>query len=463
MSGNICDKILTHRDEILEDVIRLIRIGSAREEAKPGMPFGEGPARALGFCMDLAKSFGLAVKNVDNYAGHIEYGQGEKLVGILAHVDVVPAGEGWHYPPFGGTVENGRIYGRGTSDDKGAAIAAIYCLKVLKDLQIQPKAKIRVILGAGEENGMGDMEHYFSQEPVPDYGFTPDGEYPICNCEKGILHYTLRAGRGGGSVLRFEAGNAANMVPVSASAVVTGDADTAARLEEAARALETDGARFAVLPQENGTVRVNCSGAAAHASTPEEGVNAAAWLIRLLSETLGAQTGDFIGFLARKIGLGTDGGNFGIACSDAESGSLTLNLGVVCCDGEKSEAVVDIRYPVTQSGRELWDAIRAQCAGEGVEAALLQDTVPLKVDADSELVRRLSDAYRTVTKKEPRLYATGGGSYARSMQNHGVAFGAGIRPLSYYHIHAADEFLDIEDFMQHCRICLQAIYELSCR
>ncbi|HEX3025914.1 MAG TPA: M20/M25/M40 family metallo-hydrolase, partial [Clostridia bacterium] len=162
------------------------------------------------------------------------------------------------------------------------------------------------------------------------------------------------------------------------------------------------------------------------------------------------------------IGLEYNGKAVGAGCEDAESGPLTLNLGIVRCDGAKAESVIDIRYPVTKNGGEIAGPILEHAKTHGIEAAVKSDSKPLMVDPDSELIEKLRSAYKTATKEEPRLYSTGGGSYARSLENRGVAFGAGVRPCSFYNIHGADEFLDIEDFMKHCQICLQAMYELGC-
>lgn len=461
MSNSIGKQILHYKDEILEDVVRAVRIPSVRGDAKPGMPFGEGPTEALRFCLNLAESFGFKVKNVGNVAGHIEYGEGEKLVGILAHVDVVPAGEGWRYQPFGGEVRDGRIYGRGTMDDKGPAVAAIYCLKALRDLGVKPKARIRVILGAGEETGTEDMDEYFSREDMPDYAFSPDGDYPICNREKGILYLSL-SGRNNGKIRSFEAGNAANIVPLSAQAVVEGGPDTVRKIEQAVMNNKNSEVKFAILPQDNGEITVRCFGKSAHASTPEQGVNAAAYLIRILCDALGNNAGEFVNYINDSIGLEYNGKAVGAGCEDAESGPLTLNLGIVRCDGAKAESVIDIRYPVTKNGGEIAGPILEHAKTHGIEAAVKSDSKPLMVDPDSELIEKLRSAYKTATKEEPRLYSTGGGSYARSLENRGVAFGAGVRPCSFYNIHGADEFLDIEDFMKHCQICLQAMYELGC-
>lgn len=456
---NISGKILNYKDEILEDVVGLVRIQSVRTEAKEGMPFGEGPAKALDYCVKLAQEMGLKVKNVGGRAAHIEYGEGDGLIGVLAHCDVVPAGEGWTKPPFSGEVVDGRIYGRGTSDDKGAAVGAIYCLKALKDLKIIPKRRIRVIIGASEECGMDDMDYYFAHEEMPDAAFSPDGEYPVCNREKGIMHINFECKHDGGAIITLQSGNASNIVPVSAEASVK-DADAVA-VEKAAKTLETDDIRFAAL-SENGALKLRCFGKSAHASTPEEGVNAASFLIRLLCGTIGGGAGTLAKFLNEAVGTEFDGAKMGVACSDKESGALTLNLGILNFNENLDRAVIDIRYPVTAKGAEIFSKIKAKAEQFGVHAELISDSEPLFVPEDSDLVKKLKHAYETVTGEKGRTYSTGGGSYARELKNRGVAFGAALKPLSYYHIHAADEFLEIDDFMKHCGICLQAIYELSC-
>lgn len=455
---NISDKILNYKDEILEDVINLVRIQSVREEPCEGKPFGEDPAKALDYCINLAKNMGFKVKNVDGYAAHIEYGKGEGLVGVLSHCDVVPAGEGWTYPPFSGEIVGNRIYGRGTSDDKNAVISAIYCLKALKDLKIIPKRRIRVIIGASEECGSEDMKYYFSHEEMPDYAFTPDSEYPICNREKGILHIGFECAHDGKSIISCGSGSAPNIVPVSAEANVK---MSAGELEKAASSLEEEGARFAVT-KSNGSSIVRCFGKSAHASTPEDGVNAASWLVKLLHKSLGKDAGSIIRFLDEAVGLKYDGAQMGVAMSDKESGPLTLNLGILNFDKDKDSAVIDIRYPVTKNGSEILEIIKKKAEEYDVNMNVLSNAEPLYVKEDSTLVSKLKHAYETVTGQEGKTYSTGGGTYAKELANHGVAFGAGIKPLSYNNIHGADEFLEIDDFMKHCQICLQAIYELAC-
>ena len=164
------EKILRYQDAILRDLAELVKVPSVRSEALPGMPFGKESAAALQLALEQAQRLGLTVKNVDNYAGHAEYGDGEEYAAVLAHVDVVPAGGDWESDPFTMVIRDGCCYGRGTADDKGEAVVALYCLKALMDEKVPVKRKIRVILGAGEETGSEDMRYYFSKEPLPVMG-----------------------------------------------------------------------------------------------------------------------------------------------------------------------------------------------------------------------------------------------------------------------------------------------------
>jgi succinyl-diaminopimelate desuccinylase len=469
MSNNISSKIMRYKDEILEDIIRLVQIQSIRGKALDGMPFGEGPAKALNFSLQLGKSLGFETKNVDNYAGHIEYGEGDDLLGILAHVDVVPPGEGWTMQPFSGEIKDGRIYGRGTMDDKGAIIAAIYCLKVLRDLDIKPKMKIRVIIGAAEETGMEDMEYYFSKEQLPDYGFTPDSEYPICNREKGILRMNINKNTNDNSaidknanrILSFKSGTASNIVPDTARACIYCTVNELLKIKQLFE--EYNNISFDIKQSNNDTACINCFGKAAHASEPEKGQNSAAYLIEILAKAFGSEAlGSFFEFLHSAVGLELDGKSMGIAYEDEQSGKLTLNLGIVNADINSSNAVIDIRYPVSANSIELIKKTTSKVQASQLDTSLFDDVPPLFVSPDSPLIKKLTHAFETVTGQKADLFSTGGGTYARALKNRGVAFGAGFKSLSYYNIHAADEFLDINEFLKHCEICLQAIYEIGC-
>ncbi|MCG0276560.1 MAG: Sapep family Mn(2+)-dependent dipeptidase, partial [Thermosediminibacteraceae bacterium] len=178
--------IKLNEEPLIKSVCEIIKIRSVEDAPAPGKPFGEGVARALEYALDLSRSFGFRTKNLDNYIGWAEWGEGAEMVGILVHLDVVPEGSGWTYPPFGGEIHDGKIYGRGAVDNKGPAMAALYALKTLKDAGVKFKRRVRVIFGTNEESGMKCIKYYLEHDEEPTMAFSPDAEYPIINGEKGI-------------------------------------------------------------------------------------------------------------------------------------------------------------------------------------------------------------------------------------------------------------------------------------
>lgn len=167
---------------------------------------------------------GFVTKNIDNMAGHIEMGSGEELLGILCHVDVVPEGTGWTYPPFEGVVANDRIYGRGAIDDKGPTIAAWMAMKLVKESGIELSKRVRLIIGSDEESGFRCVTRYFEKEEMPDLGFAPDADFPIINAEKGIanLIFSQTGSSETETIQFFQAGKRTNMVPDEAFAYIFG-------------------------------------------------------------------------------------------------------------------------------------------------------------------------------------------------------------------------------------------------
>lgn len=449
--------ILKYQDQIIEDLTELVAIPSVAEASAGGPPFGEQSARALRWILNRAQELGLATVNVGDYAGHAEYGSGEAVAAVVTHVDVVPAGEGWTGEPYVLEKRDGRLYGRGTADDKGAAVAALYCLKALKDEGVEGRRRIRAVFGAGEEIASDDLKRYFQQEALPELAFTPDAEYGICNREKGILHVELSApGENDGLLKAFSGGTVRNAVPASARAAVSCTKEERRQLESLAEKLDGE---FSFQPGEQG-LEISSKGRAAHAMEPHKGKNAAAQLLRLLSSCFEDRPlGGLWDFLAQKIGLELDGSALGICQADDVSGPLTVNIGVAETDGGMCRAVLDIRYPVTADGGTVFEKIQAAAKPYGVRARVLAEQKPLFVPEDTPLISMLKGAYQAVTGEEAALYGTGGGTYARSLQNRGVAFGP-VFPGEENHLHDADEFVDVEKFMTHAQICLETMYRM---
>ncbi|MBM7566153.1 M20 family metallopeptidase [Paenibacillus sacheonensis] len=497
--SDISEAILKYESDIVRHIRELVRIRSVAGTPEPGKPFGEGPARALRYMLELGESMGFRSADIDGYAGHLEYGEGDEMAAILVHLDTVPEGEGWTADPFGGDVEGGRIYGRGAADDKGPAVVALYALKAFADLGIAPRRRLRIIFGTNEENGMTDMDHYFAQEPLPEFGFSPDAGYPVIHAEKGIyvveLNWKARtqpqligarnrssesdsgpSPMGNGTtgsdirlsavelcIVSMEGGSAPNMVPDSCRAVVEAGEEAARMILQAASGHE----RITADRMENGRLVLTAAGKSGHGSYPPSGINAIAHMAAFLADlALGSDKEDaspaarLKAFLAKRIGFEAFGESLGIACSDPVHGRLTVNLAQVSLNAEESRVILNIRVPVVFDGEELVSQLRNRLQADGIRLTVQSWLPPLYVPPEHPLIRKLNRAYETVTGESAGLLSIGGGTYARKLQGRGVAFGAGFPGGPDNHAHQPDEFVGIADMMRHGRVCLQAIYEL---
>lgn len=452
------EKILNYWDDIVSDLGKLVAIPSVAVRTEGEHPFGDPCAKALDTVVELAEGYGLKAKNVDYYAAHAEIGEGEGNAVVMAHLDVVPAGEGWDSDPFTMVLtEDGRAIGRGVADDKGAAVVALHCLRAIKDAGVKGKRKLRVVFGSAEEIGMYDMPHYFSKEQHPDMGFTPDAGYGICHCEKGGLNFNVKAKNDSALVKSFTAGTVPNAVPYKAECKIVCTADEFDRLSKAAG---ESGIEIAVTRTEDGA-QLLAKGKAAHAASPQLGKNAASYLVELLHQVFGAERlGSFFGFIHEKIGLMSDGSPLGVNISDEPSGPLTFNLGIVTVTPESCSLTVDIRYPATKDGSWVSDTIKKQVDAAGLEFVLLSDAVPLYLPKESQLVTLLSGAYKDVTGEECDIFSMGGGTYARQMFGKGVAFGPGFHDDIPAHEHDVNEQISLEKFKLHAQICLEAMYRM---
>ncbi len=445
------DKILPYMDELLKDLNTLIEI-----ESVDGEKSGECE-RALAFIIKRAQDFGLDYELVTHKSVHVQLGEGGKLCGVLAHVDVVPAGNNWSVIPFMLTERDGRLYGRGVADDKGAALVNLYCLRALKENGVEGKNTLRAIFGSAEETGMSDMEGYFSKMPLPDMAFTPDSDYGICFAEKGILHLRVSTPTNEAKVLsQLHAGKAINAVPDLAYVMLDSsgyDEQLLMRLADAG-----DG-NFEFNYTIDGLMIIS-RGKASHACEPQNGKNAALLLIDLITHAYDVhEIGALSSFIDYAVNCETNGRSLGLKMSDGISGELTVNLGIVHIEGNTAEAYFDIRYPVTVNGNYVLRQFKSVAEYSGLDVEVLCHNRPLYMEKDSPLIRELSAAYESVTGEKPSLYATGGGTYARKLGGRGVAFGPHF-PGDNINMHNADESMDKENFYKHAQICLEAMYRL---
>ena len=315
-----------HKQEMIQDIIRLCEIDSQKMPAKEGMPFGEGPYKALMEAVSMGEGYGFAVKNYDNYAAAIDLNDKEKGLDILAHVDVVPAGEGWtKTEPFKPYIENGKIYGRGTSDDKGPVVASLYALRAVKELNIPLSKNVRLILGTDEECGSECIKHYYKFEEEAPLSFSPDAEYPVVNIEKGKLHgnFVQNFERSAElpRIVSIDAGTKVNVVPPKAKLVAEGLDINEVKAEADKVSAET-GIKFSF--ETEPVFEITAMGVNAHGSTPQNGKNAITGLLLLVSRLKFAKSKqvEILNNLYRLMPHGeTDGETLGLKCSDERSGA----------------------------------------------------------------------------------------------------------------------------------------------
>ncbi|MCD7907343.1 MAG: Sapep family Mn(2+)-dependent dipeptidase [Clostridium sp.] len=454
----------SHRQEMLDDICALCRINSEKMPYVEGKPYGEGPFAALNTALEMAEGYGFSIKNYDNYVGTADLNDKEAQLDILAHLDVVPAGEGWTVTgPFEPVEKDGKLFGRGTADDKGPAVAALYAMRAVKELGIPLTKNVRLILGTDEECGSSDIEHYYSVEQEAPMTFSPDGEFPVVNIEKGRLpgHFTAEWERSQAlpRLVSFNAGVKSNVVPGKAHAVVEGVslADLTAAADQVER--ET-GIRFE-FEEESAGMHITAVGEGAHASLPQDGKNALTGRRCSLTRLPLADCGQ-VGTLKNLLGLmphgETDGKSLGVKMSDELSGDLTLAFSMLTVDGERLDGEFDSRCPICANEENVLKVIKDNMAAKGITLHNETMTSPHYVDGDSHFVRTLNAAYELYTGLKGGCESMGGGTYVHDLKN-GVAFGAAL-PGTDNRMHGADEFAVIDELMVSAKIFAQVIVDL---
>lgn len=397
---------------MIEALKGLLKIESIADHGRDGYPYGPGPAAALDYVLQLCDSMGFRTKNAEGRYGYAEIGEGEALIGILCHLDVVPAGEGWHYPAFDGTVEDGRLYGRGTLDDKGPAVANIFAMKDLLNSGVELNKRIRLIFGQTEENGdWYDMDAYKEAEQLPDCGYTPDGDFPAIYVEKGIMLITLTMDLAESGFAALSAGSVPNMVP------------------DHCKAVTSDGETF------------ETRGKAAHGSAPWAGENALTKMMEQLTDKA-----PFAKMYMDLLGYDVYGGGFSCDFSDEASGRLSVNCGLVKVDEEEGRISVylDIRHPVSVPVEQITEVVKKAAEPYGASAACVHTMPPVYLDKEGPVMNCLLSAYREVTGDMSQPLIIGGGTYARAMDNI-IAFGPNF-PDHENREHKEDEYILLEDF-----------------
>ena len=477
------EKILEgYRDEMVEKLQEFIRIESVAvskgAECTQETPFGKGSAAALDFMIELGREKGFVTRNYDNMVCELDFGERkDEAVGTIGHADVVPAAGVWEYPPFGGEIHGGRIYGRGAMDDKGPTLAAFYAVLAIKESGLPLSKNITQIIGGHEEGGYFPcLRHYIENaERIPAHGIVPDSYFPICFSEKHFAGLQFTAGERRQAVPVSESAGAREAEAVSGGAGIAGASGTAGISGRARRKLIlksiTGGDALNIVPpwaeavfcDEDGNVvrTIRESGVAAHASMPEQGENAIAKLLRKLAqmEFEPADICEAVKELPKLMCRDTNGRGIGIAVSDV-TGETTNNVALIKYSDGRLSIISNARLPLSLSRREMEKRIARALEGSMWSCRTTGFMEGFYINPEDEPAKTLIDVYREEsgdTKSQP--FANGCGSYARLLPGFipfGMAQQSGSLPF-----HVENEYIEIEEFLETAKIYAEALYRMA--
>lgn len=458
------EKANAQKDDYLKDLTTLVKIPSVRDDsqATANAPLGPGPAKALHAFLEMAKKDGFRTKNIDNVVGYAEWGEGDETVAILAHLDVMPAGNGWDSDPFDPIIKDGNFIGRGSSDDKGPGLAAYYALKALKDMGVKFHKKVRFVAGTDEENDWTGMTKYFETEPMPDLGFSPDAEFPVYNGEKGMFSIKLdiAGGNEGDDVLKsFKSGLRFNMVPREADVVVEVE-DNQAVMDAYTDFLDNNPVTGEAYEDKDG-LHLEMIGKAAHGMEPEKGINAGTYMAKFLQQLkLSGNAKNFVDYIANYLHLDDRMKGFDGAFTDDVMGDLTMNSGIMNFDGQKGGHLdMNFRFPKGITPDDILNKVKPVAADFNIDAHYDTFHAPHFVSPDDPMVKTLMKSYIDVTgDKDAKPECIGGRTFGQLIDN-GVAFGA-LMPDTPNTMHQANEYQPVDDLVKSMAIYMQAIHDL---
>lgn len=432
--------IESNEEDLIKDIASLIEIPSVADKNQKVLPYGIECEKALNQMLFLGEKYGFETDNCDGYCGSISFGSGERTIGIWGHLDVVEAGNGWIYPPYFCTRKEDFLIGRGVQDNKGPLIAVLYALKYLKEKK-DLKAKVNLIFGCNEENGMDDVVYYLQHRAAPDWSFVADCSFPVCHGEKGICRFYIESDKIHGIIISMNGGvSALNIVPAKGKAVIE---------------------------EPEGKKEIEVTGISGHAAFPENTVNAIGLLAKELKKIVSDKKEKAAMNFLEQIASDGYGKGMGIACRDEISGELTCNIGNLTFEEGILRFGVDIRYPVTMKSGEIIKKIRESIAPYHWNITEYSDSPPNYIKKDYPLVKSLMDVYVQETGRKDEPYIMGGGTYARKIPN-AVGFGPGLPmniaelelPDGHGACHGADEVQSITNLKKAIRIYAKAIEKL---
>ena len=441
----------SEKELLLKDLAEMIKIPSKLEGYdNPEYPFGKNIDNALNAFLKIGEKLGFKTKNIDKHCGYIEFGEGEEMVGIVGHLDVVPEGEGWTYPPYELTIKDGNVYGRGTIDDKGPMMAALYAMKAVME-KAEVHKRVRLIIGLNEENDWRGIEYYKEHEELPTVGFSPDADFPCIYSEKALLTVYTEEDYTENPIIKIKGidckNNRINVVPKYCAVKLEVTEKISEELKKMLITKIEDDISFTRIQNE---FYIETRGIQAHAAHPDLGVNAVSKMVLLLNEIFNKfeVENKTIKLLANKIGNEFDGKSLGIKHVNEELGDLTLNLASLELKDGKIISGMNLRIPGDVTIEEIKEKITSELAEinpkyEGEKEALY-------IPKDNELVQKLCKIYNDYTGQNKEPLAIGGATFARAFKNC-VSFGA-MNPDKPDMCHQVDEYIELQNLIDSCNI-----------
>ncbi len=462
--------------DILNDLSEIVAIPSVYAAPQDGMPYGKACYDALVWFVDKARSYGLKAELIGGACAYAEVGVGKECVGILGHLDVVPAGNGWATDPFKMIEENGKVYGRGVGDDKGAVVVCLHALKTLAEQKTALKRRVRLIVGADEERGSSCIRKYSeTKNEIPVMSFVPDSEFPVINSEKGIAHIILEFADGKllSEIADICGAECANAVPdrssvkivksgklYAAMSAACGGAPTTELFKKAplAEQIVSAGNGFSDYEIYNTAdgVTVVANGTAEHASTPEKGDNALWKTLGVLAAYNGVIGSQYIERIYEYLCTPLASGKLGVYVDDPKSGDTSMCLSQAWTENGKLKLLIDFRLPLGVTAEFVAGKLEKHT---GCKAVVRDYHENLYVDENTPLVQTLLKVYRGITGDMTPPLKVGGGTYARELPN-AVAFGCTPTDIEI-NMHRADENFPIAQLMKNYEIYLAAAIELA--
>ena len=451
------DWLAAHEDDLINTTRDILRIDTIEEPAEPNAPYGQGNRKALDYMLDLSQSVGMKTTDLEGHLGYADFGHGERLVMTLGHLDVVPVGPGWKHDPFGAEIEDGYIYSRGATDDKGPTIASFYAMRAIKECFPDLNCRFRLAYGCDEESGFGCVERYVKTEEAPTYGIAPDSGWPCYHGEKGIgdLLVSAKVPVGEFVLVEFAGGQRPNIVIDSAKASVVVNEAVRKGVEEK---LSDNWDKNLTYNWHDDRLDIEATGKAAHGAGPFYGDNAAERIARLLIAISPLAERQFFDdllmtFQSSGVGLGIHG-------RDDATGDLTCNIGVVSFSQGAVHLLANVRYPATWKGEHLHALCQAKLEKLGPAWSFIveRDSPSLYFPLDHPLVKTIVDVYREQTGDMTEPATMGGGTYARAVPN---TISVGTCWPGDGMAHETDERIAIESLKKASRIYAAILYRLA--